>query len=800
MKTMSTRSWDPQAAAILYVFLLLSTLRLIATNWTSGLNTALWLTLFGVPLGLALGVSRFRPIHASLLALGYSLVLLPWTLGNVLFKDIPWLERMANLLGRVGISLDLFSQKKPVEDTLLFILLIALVYWVISLAAGYQWSRNENAVAALLPAWVTLVMIQVYDNLRFNRIIFLVFCMFFSLLLLGRRFMIFKRRSWKEKKIRFSVESGKEMNLLLVISSSAVILLAWVIPVPARPLLFAESIWEQVSQPWQSARKYLGNAVAGLESHSSSSSYDYYNSNLLQLGQRAITGNAAIFNVSIPSNPVSNRYYWRVRSFDLYSNSQWQSSTTNSRFQVPDMPNLVLPGSSQANLTEFSFTISQGRIFNLVTPAKTVWISRPAEVSLFRAGVGVVDPILLRADNAVHAGETYRTLAMESNPTLVELRQAGEEYPAWVVDHYLQLPGNLPTRVRNLAAQIIAGRETPYDKAAAITAYLRSEITYKKVVSRPPFGADMLEWFLLDYKQGYCNYYATAEVILLRTLGIPARLVVGFTQGERLDNQEEILVVKQKDAHAWPEVFFPGIGWVEFEPTSSQPTIIRPRGLDPLFIGNSTPAANTLLELDGQEATLQPLDRTPIPQEETPAPVIVEETTVPAFVYVLFGFIIITLSGMLIWRSQQLKRSIPTPLPVRLRNSLERNSIHVPGWLIQWADLVSQAPIERAYRVIPQSLRRLGQVPRPSDTPLETTSILMELLPAAGREILCLREEYQKYMFSREPVNSGIAIQSSISIRKQTSQRVVHTWLEKIKAGLKHRFIRRAGGVEFQDQ
>lgn len=568
---------------------------------------------------------------------------------------------------------------------------------------------------------------------------------------------------------------------MLVIFTSAILLLAWVIPAPNRPVLIAEYVWDRISEPWQSARKDLGNAVAGLEGNSSSSSTDYYSSDLLQLGQKAITGNATIFNVKIPSDPVAIRYYWRVRVYDHYNKGQWNNGTHSSQRFGPEMSTMQLPNSDLSTFSEFTFTVSQGRIFNLFTPAQTVWISRPAEVSLFRAEAGLVDPILLQADAAIHAGESYRVQAIESNPTILELRLAGEEYPDWVLRHYLQLPGNLSSEVRTLAARLTADQESPYDKATAITNYLRREITYSKVVSRPPFGADVLEWFLLDYKQGYCNYYATAEVILLRAVGIPARLVVGFAQGEKVPGQGNMLVVKQKDAHAWPEVYFPGIGWVEFEPTSSQLVITRPSGIIPPFIGNPTPAANIIPDLDDEESTRQARNPTPVLEEATPQPGNVDETTTPAFVYVFFGLIIIGLSGLLFWRGQQRQRSIPTPLPIRFKNTLERNSIKVPGWLQHWAALAAEAPIQRAFNVIHQSLRRLGKAVRSADTPLAASTILSECLPAASAEITFLLDEYQKFMFSQQPEDAGLARRASLIILKQTNRAVLYNWLERIR-------------------
>ena len=785
MKAAPTRRWDFPAAAFLFIALLLSAIRLVATKWTSGLEITLTLTILGLSLGMLLGVSRFRSLKVLLLTLGYSLVILPWVIGAEFYKNISWLERMASILGRLEISFGLFFQKKPVDDTLLFILLVALIYWFISFLAGYQWSRHENLVGALLPTWVLVVLIQVYDNIQFNRIIFVILCMFFSLLLLGRRFILQKRRFWKENKIRNSADSRKEMNLTLVIYASAILLLAWVIPAPTRPVLIAQYAWDRISEPWQTTRKDLGNAVAGLEGTSSSTTHDYYSSDLLELGQKAITGNVTIFNVEIPSKQVAVRYYWRVRVYDEYNNGQWTNAKHSSQALSPALPALQLPTLQLTNEefpdpTEFTFSVAQGRIFNLFTPAQPVWISRPVEVSLFRVGDDLVDPILIQADNIIHAGESYRVDAIEANPTILDLRQAGEEYPDWVKRHYLQVPANLSSDVSTLAARLVSEKETVFDKATAITNYLRREITYSKVVSRPPFGADILAWFLLDYKQGYCNYSATAEVILLRSAGIPARLVVGFAQGERAPGQSNVLTVKQNDAHAWPEVYFPGIGWVEFEPTTSQDGITRPSGIETVLSGNPTPAPLARPDLEDDVPTPRAFNPTPVPEVVVLPPGNQDQAGAPVFVYVLFGLLIIGLSGFLFWRGQQRQRTTPTPLPVRMKLILEQNSIKVPDWLQSWVVLVTEDPIEKYFRVIHKSLRRLGKVTRPADTPMEACLALQECLPGAALEIELLRDEYQKYLFSQQPENAGLARQVSLVIRQQTRRAVLYNWRNRL--------------------
>jgi len=101
---------------------------------------------------------------------------------------------------------------------------------------------------------------------------------------------------------------------------------------------------------------------------------------------------------------------------------------------------------------------------------------------------------------------------------------------------------------------------------------LRVNYTYTTTITTPPPGVDRVEWFLFQGKQGYCEYYASSMIIMLRHLGIPSRLAGGYAPGT-LDPVTGKYVVKESSAHAWPEVYFPQYGWINFEPTPSQAVI-----------------------------------------------------------------------------------------------------------------------------------------------------------------------------------------------------------------------------------
>ncbi len=171
--------------------------------------------------------------------------------------------------------------------------------------------------------------------------------------------------------------------------------------------------------------------------------------------------------------------------------------------------------------------------------------------------------------------DEYSAVSMVSDATEAELRADRPNYPDWLVDRYMSIPAVVPKRVQNLAERIVqeAGASTAYDKAKAIETYLRTNYTYSTNITPPPNGTDRVSWFLFDAKEGYCEYYASAMVIMLREVGVPARLAGGYAPGE-FDPNTGIYTIRESSAHSWPEVYFPSYGWIEFEPTPSQAVIV----------------------------------------------------------------------------------------------------------------------------------------------------------------------------------------------------------------------------------
>jgi hypothetical protein len=270
---------------------------------------------------------------------------------------------------------------------------------------------------------------------------------------------------------------------------------------------------------------------------------------------------------------------------------------------------------------------------------------------------------------------------------------------------------------------------------------------------------------------------------MLRSLGIPARLAVGYAEGERtliggteniltqgpdgelipqeIEPQADIYSVRHQDAHAWPEVFFPNIGWVEFEPTVSQQPLIRPTGL--LSDSEVGPApANQLDELRARaQRSLEELSASNAQLQDSSLEGLL---IIPTPVW--FALIVIVLIAMVfLFRRIRIQRGSP-PIPVQIESSLERVGIKSPKLLHHWARYASISPLSRAYLELNRALSRLGQSPSGSDTPSERARDLVQLLPVAETPVQAVLTPYQNSIYGNQPSDPDEAQTAGKEIRK----------------------------------
>ncbi|HNT23802.1 MAG TPA: transglutaminase domain-containing protein [Anaerolineales bacterium] len=280
----------------------------------------------------------------------------------------------------------------------------------------------------------------------------------------------------------------------------------------------------------------------------------------------------------LPHPPA--RHYWRAITYDVYTGLGWETSRT--------VPNLYDAG--EPALQDLPADIASQQFIH-----QDVTLYREAGSQLFYTGLLVTANQPYRVNWRIPAAEgadafgavlsarpdqalRYQVSSLRTAASVEALRAASGPLPQWISERYLQLPADLPERVRRLAAELTApgpnGPLSAYDQASAIEAYLRT-FPYSLDVPEPPNDRDVADYFLFDLKQGYCDYFATAMVVLARASGLPARLVIGYASGS-YDPYKALYIITEADSHSWVEIYFPGIGWVEFEPTSSLAAIERP--------------------------------------------------------------------------------------------------------------------------------------------------------------------------------------------------------------------------------
>jgi hypothetical protein len=787
MKRGSDRFLDFPSAALLTLVLMTVSQRLFATNWAPGLEIAIFLAFLGVILGLGLGASHFNPLGIFWLAFGYTITFIPLVTAGIFYQYNSWAERMFSLSGRLENDISLFITSQKVPDTILFVIFTGLGFWLISMVAGYSLTNGGNFISAIIPSGIILIIIQLYDSGVGDSLITLAIYAFLCLLLLGRLNYVHKRLFWKACHVSFSAEAWNDINIAFPVAALVLILAAWLTPATGRPVLAAKIAWENITRPLDNLRHDLSNAVSGLKGGVQGTIVDFYGSTL-SLGLTASSGDNVYLRISAPLTGGADRYYWRVRTYDQFVGNQWQSGDLYTEPFIPNQTSLQLID-TQGLASEFVFTTPQENLSLLVTPANPIWISRPSVMSFSTSTNGNFDPLFFRADPPILVGEQYVVHAIISNPSVLKLQQAGVVYPAWVQNHYLQLPGNISPLITELARSITSQAVTPYDKAVAITNYLRATITYVTTVEPPPQGTDPLVWFLLDTRQGFCNYYATAEVILLRSAGVPARMVVGFAQGEY--QPPDKYTILQKDAHAWPEVYFPGLGWVEFEPTASQPELNRLPGLP-------TPTQQPLSAT--QNAGQNNPRLTPTPSQETGNE---QGNGTPLnnllIVTLFFLFLVVVIiGGVAAYTTGRLDKLIHRILPASRRSfpsllldAYVSLSIPPPVWLNRWAFAAGLKPIERSFGVIFQSLRWLGAKPAPARTPSEAAAALVEYLPAVTNETRLLLRAYEHAIFSPRQFDLIAARRSGQLIRRQALLTVFRQRVAMLLDGILGRFSRK---------
>ena len=618
----------------------------------------------------------------------------------------------------------------PAEVTAPFMLLIAIVIWMVAFLADWAAFRLRSPGEALIPGVAVFIFGSFFaaDQARVETTV-AILAAAMALVLLHRVGETSTAGAWLGVG---AAEKGQASLFRVGVAILAVTLVGGVSVAQALPGYdeppienFDPTTWDDPQEP----RVVL--------------------SPLVDIQSRLI--NQPDVEVFTVASPVAD--YWRITSLDVFDGRIWRSR--GSFEDAAGELDTDLPGGTAADEVTQTFKINRlGEIWLPAAYEPTEVVSLPDGVELEyepQSGTLIVNRETESSDDL-----EYSLISRLPARDAETIAAASDNIPGEIKDRYLDLPADFSDRVRQEAATIVtaAGAQSPYEKALALQNYFRDPtlFSYSLDVSNG-HGSSRIEDFLFEVHAGYCEQFAGSYAAMARSIGLPARVAVGFTPGE-WDPAIEAYRVNGKHAHAWPEVWIDGIGWLRFEPTPG-----RGAGRDESYTG--VPAAQEGAAGSTSPSTTVPSvnpslggpDATTIPESQANA----TTTTVPGANDVnptivggapgisaknVFTFLAITAAALLVmllpllyatWRSKRRHQAVAHDARRRIG--------------LAWAD--SQAAIQL-----------MGVPVRATETPRELVARIAKTQPKAAEALKPLANEVTNVTYGEGSVDMGRAEQA----------------------------------------
>ena len=676
--------------------------------WSESLEPLPWAAAGGVLAGWALARVGWRAVPSHTLGILGGVSALTLVYSRFLGTDSP-VEGVHALLARVGQWFAAAVSGGASTDNLLFAYSMALLAWGCGYAGAFGAFRPIVGWWSIVPTGSVLLLNLSYAPPALLPLVYVQILV--SFLLLIRLASLRRVALWRLENLDRSLNQGFGFALAGGALAVGLLVTAWALPV-GEVSRAASSAWESVSGPWQDAQATFDRLFSSLNP-----------SPLSARGLTAMQSLAPRGSFELGEEPVyrvagKQPAYWRAVTYDRYTGQLMTGTTASSlrrerRQALIDNPEPI----EGRKLVEYTFLVLAPGSAILHAPDAPVTVSIPA---VYEYRSGLTDFALLRPAVALRQFQQYSVLASVSTASISELRRAGTIYPA-SVRPYLQLPESLPKTVVDESWRVVGdATTTQYEAAARIEAYLRT-FAYKTRVAVPPPGRDWVSFILFDSKEGYCDYYATAMTVMLRSVGIPARTATGYVTGD-YDDATQSYQVNENDAHTWTEVYFPGFGWITFEPSANRPMPFRPE-ISP--VADTEEEIARLLESEGasdqaldEEDLFDESDLTALPGANGPAgPPIAAVLGIMAAVAIIGA----TIMGPAAW-ARQMGR--------------------LPGFARPYARVVRIAGW-------------FGLGPKESQTPYEYTTELSRALPEAADALTTVGTGYVEGLYGRKTPDSG---------------------------------------------
>jgi hypothetical protein len=486
-----------------------------------------------------------------------------------------------------------------------------------------------------------------------------------------------------------------------------------------------ESAVSRVNEPWRQFRDNWQRLVA-VNATGQQVSDPYRDA--LTLGGPRQAGDEPIMDVYVTEQlPYA---YWREAVLDTYDDNFWRTTDGETITYYPDDGRFKLDQTQQRTQVTQAFVNYVSNAGTIYSLPDLILADRQMIVKMDTDAAGNHELAATRSRYALQTGDRYQVTSLQSVADATSLRNASTNYPPEIREQYLQLPESVTNRTRGLAAELTAAYDNPYDKAISVQNWLRDNIEYNDQIDYPPADTELVDYFLFETQEGYCNYYASSMAIMLRSQGIPARLARGFASGEFLA-EDGFYRVRARDAHTWVEVFFPNYGWIQFEPTVIIEPIVRPEGEDgadgedePIFVEDEDKPL-----LDG--LTDDEKDLEGLLEDEDPFG---DGAPVDTFGGLLGGNLTLPFIGGLFLI---VTAAVAVLFAGRYNRTVESNVERSYARLVNWGQWV-------------------GADIRPNFTPYEGAEALSQAVPEGAQPIHKLIDEYVRRQFSRSKDNLSV--------------------------------------------
>ncbi len=563
-------------AAVVY-----STIWSIQTaGWVAHLGTLTWTTLLGLICGVLAAKQRRLPgllLHVSVVI--FALLLAYWQTAGAYYNGS--LPGFAGGIERWFLSV--LAGGNGEDDSIFFFFITALSF-VLAYASAWLVYRTRSPWLAIVANAVVLLINL--SNLDPGYVIFLVVFLMSALLLLLRFNLFESVKRWRRQGLRYADDLGWDVMQAGTLISIGILIVSWFLPWGyTNP--YAAQIWNLNANPVIQLED-TWNRVISMSGGTNTSNHGIFNDTLALAGNPNLNHDP-VFQVS--SNDPSQ--YLAALAYDTYDGVRnWTDSST---FSLTLQPNDSIPAESSvvhAVVQHITVVNPPGGEYQYVFGASQIGsVNLPALALSSQSDDSLVG--LLVRNGRLAPGEHYTVTsyvssadenALRSVPMPADSPHFPPNYegqlpltyfdPA-VLSQNLQVPKGLDPNIAALARRITANAPTMYDKAIALENYFRTNFTYDANIN-PPSDQEAISWFLFRSGQkGFCNYFASSMAIMARLVGIPARVVVGYTNG-KYDTKLHSWVIEGADAHAWTQVYFAGYGWINFEPSAGFPTFTRP--------------------------------------------------------------------------------------------------------------------------------------------------------------------------------------------------------------------------------